>query len=116
MKKLVSEEVHEMFVELVVSYAIKNGMTIGNIVDSLEDVVQLYLDNAQLNMECVVNEVDHQESVFFDLSRDEIIQELSSRKSITHLKINEGNGATIQHIGGQLSIDEPCHIFVIKEN
>lgn len=54
--KLVTQEVQEKFVDLIISYAVENGMTLGNIIDSLPDVVQAYLDNAQLEKECKQHE------------------------------------------------------------
>lgn len=49
-------------------------------------------------------------------TRDQLIQELISRKSITSYKVLHGNGAAIKTVSGNISVDGEAHIFVIKPN
>lgn len=47
-------------------------------------------------------------------TRDELMNELCKRKSITNIKINQDNGANIKTISGNVYVSGEAYIFVIK--
>ncbi len=56
------------------------------------------------------------EILLANATRDEIIGELKNRKSITHIQINEEEGANLISKAGKVAINGKAHIFVIAEN
>lgn len=49
-KKVISQDVQKEFADLIVSFVIEHGMTVSNIIDVLADVIQYFLDNAEIKM------------------------------------------------------------------
>lgn len=56
------------------------------------------------------------DTLLMNASRDELIEELKSRESITHVQVNNDDGAVVTTTSGRLSILGKSHIFVINEN
>ena len=50
-RKLVTEDVHDKFVEMVLDFARENKMTASNIVDGVDSAVSHMMNNAMLEME-----------------------------------------------------------------
>lgn len=49
-------------------------------------------------------------------TRNELIKELKKRKSITHIQINEEEGANLMTKAGNVAVNGKAHVFVICEN
>ncbi len=49
-------------------------------------------------------------------TRDELIKELKSRTSITHIQINENEGANLITKSGKLALSGKTHVFVVPDN
>lgn len=49
-------------------------------------------------------------------TRDELIEELKTRESITHIQINEEEGANLMTKVGNVAVNGKAHVFVICEN
>ncbi len=49
-------------------------------------------------------------------TREEIIEELKKRESITHIQVNEDEGANLISKTGKIAIKGKSHVFVIVEN
>lgn len=49
-------------------------------------------------------------------TRDELIEELKRRESITHLQVSEDEGASLMSKTGKIAITGKAHVFVITEN